>query len=628
MSASTFSAGHVLAKRYQIQQLIEVGMTAEVYLAEDLSLHRTIVVKVLLPELAAHNDVRNEFRDHIVRGATLSHPSIAKIFDGGQDAGAYFMVTEYLPGGSLADLMSGGKVLSVADAAKIGQDVASALDYLAREGFTLGTLTPAKLLFDQDGNIRIADVALAGLADNYRHDFTLNQVRYLSPEQAQGLAATDKSDVYALALIIFEALTGEHAFPGNSAEQVLRDRIAAPIPARAELGTLDMVLAQATVPDPTMRIDASQLEQRLSGIVETIPSYSEIPADGSSQPYDWGFEEDEQVPAFDEAVPTFDESVPAPFKVRELPDRGASIGFNPDAVQISGGRRARDVVSTREFQPIEDDRDQILKAPAAPRGRRVDQDFASVSRPRGSRRALVLASIVIIVLLVAGGGVFVTGMLSSKTTIPSLVGKSMTQASKITTKAGVTLTVTSHRHSSSVPMNDIISQTPSSGANSKSVSVVVSDGPIMTTIPTGIKGLDCAAATAKLSKVGLSATCPSTQHIASATVPLGRVAELLYNSSVNPVSVPAGSSVILALSSGKAAGGGTTTTTTTVAGPKVPNFVGMSPTQVNALSVSSGYYYHTVGVHAGTNGWTKVLSQSPAAGTSLQKSSVVTLNVN
>ena len=216
MAASTFSAGHVLAKRYQIKDLIGVGTTAEVYLAEDLSLHRTIVVKVLLPELAAHNDVRNDFRDHIVRGATLSHPSIAKIFDGGQDSGAYFMVTEYLPGGSLADLISGGQVLTLPDAARIGRDVASALDYLAREGFILGSLTPAKLLFDVEGNIRIADVALAGLADNYRHDFTLNQVRYLSPEQAQGLAATEKSDVYALALIIFESLTGEHAFPGNS----------------------------------------------------------------------------------------------------------------------------------------------------------------------------------------------------------------------------------------------------------------------------------------------------------------------------------------------------------------------------------------------------------------------------
>ena len=153
MAASTFSPGHVLAKRYQIQELIGVGTTAEVYIAEDLSLHRTIVAKVLLPELAAHNDVRNEFRDHIVRGATLSHPSIAKIFDGGQDSGAYFMITEYLPGGSLAELIGEGQVLSMADAAKIGQDIASALDYLAREGFVLGSLTPAKLLFDQAGNI-------------------------------------------------------------------------------------------------------------------------------------------------------------------------------------------------------------------------------------------------------------------------------------------------------------------------------------------------------------------------------------------------------------------------------------------------------------------------------------------
>ncbi len=619
MAASTFSPGHVLAKRYQIQELIGVGTTAEVYIAEDLSLHRTIVAKVLLPELAAHNDVRNEFRDHIVRGATLSHPSIAKIFDGGQDSGAYFMITEYLPGGSLAELIGEGQVLSMADAAKIGQDIASALDYLAREGFVLGSLTPAKLLFDQAGNIRIADVALAGLADNYRHDFTLNQVRYLSPEQAQGLPATEKSDVYALALIIFEALTGEHAFPGNSAEQVLRDRITSPIPARGELGTLDMVLAQATVPDPAMRVDASQLEQRLSGIVETIPSYSEIPADSSGDPFDWGFEDEvEEEQSFEEVAPT-------PFKVRELPERGAAIGFNPDAVQISGGRRARDVVNTRDFQEVNDEQEPIVKARPVPRRPMIDSDLVSASRPRGSRRGLVLASIVIVVLLIAGGGMFVAGMFSSSSTVPSLVGKSMTDASSLAAKAGITLTVSSHAHSTSVPVNDIISQTPASGTSSKSVNVVVSDGPLMTTIPAGLKGLDCVGATAKLARVGVVATCPATQHVASATVAVGRVAEVLYNSTVNPVSVPSGAHVILALSSGKGTG---TTTTTTVAGPTVPNFVGMSPAQVNALSASSGYYYHTVGVHAGTKGWTRVLSQSPAAGSPLKKHSTITLNVN
>ena len=529
------------------------------------------------------------------------------------------MITEYLPGGSLAELIGEGQVLSMADAAKIGQDIASALDYLAREGFVLGSLTPAKLLFDQAGNIRIADVALAGLADNYRHDFTLNQVRYLSPEQAQGLPATEKSDVYALALIIFEALTGEHAFPGNSAEQVLRDRITSPIPARGELGTLDMVLAQATVPDPAMRVDASQLEQRLSGIVETIPSYSEIPADSSGDPFDWGFEDEvEEEQSFEEVAPT-------PFKVRELPERGAAIGFNPDAVQISGGRRARDVVNTRDFQEVNDEQEPISKARPVPRRPMIDSDLVSASRPRGSRRGLVLASIVIVVLLIAGGGMFVAGMFSSSSTVPSLVGKSMTDASSLAAKAGITLTVSSHAHSTSVPVNDIISQTPASGTSSKSVNVVVSDGPLMTTIPAGLKGLDCVGATAKLARVGVVATCPATQHVASATVAVGRVAEVLYNSTVNPVSVPSGAHVILALSSGKGTG---TTTTTTVAGPAVPNFVGMSPAQVNALSASSGYYYHTVGVHAGTKGWTRVLSQSPAAGSPLKKHSTITLNVN
>ena len=125
MPTSTYSSGHHLVNRYRIDELLGVGKTAEVYVAQDLSLQRTVVVKVLLPRLAEHEDVRRAFRDRIIRAATLSHPHLARVYDGGQEGGAIFMITEYLTGGSLEDVLASGRRLSVDDGARlaIGVDI-------------------------------------------------------------------------------------------------------------------------------------------------------------------------------------------------------------------------------------------------------------------------------------------------------------------------------------------------------------------------------------------------------------------------------------------------------------------------------------------------------------------------
>src|SRR5665213_1547319 len=265
--APTFSPDYTLAGRYRIREMLGVGQTVEVYVAEDLSLHRLVVVKVLLADLAAHEEIRRAFRDHIIRAATLSHPHLARVFDGGQESGSIFMISEYLSGGSLEDVLGAGRRFSVDDGARLGRDVASALAYVHEQGFVLGSLSPSKMLFDGEGQVRVSDVALAGLAAGYRERMTLDDARYLSPEQAIGEPATSESDVYALALILFEAVTGTAAYEGTTPEAILRARLDSPLPVRLELGSLDMVLAQAAVPDPRLRLDAEQFSARLGAVV-------------------------------------------------------------------------------------------------------------------------------------------------------------------------------------------------------------------------------------------------------------------------------------------------------------------------------------------------------------------------
>lgn len=604
---TTFAPNHALVGRYRIIDLLGVGHTAEVYRAEDLSLHRTVVVKVLLAKWAAHEDVRREFRDHIIRAATLGHPHLARVYDGGQESGSIFVVTEYLSGGSLEDLLVSGKHLNLDDTARLGRDVASALAYLHANGVVHGGLSPSKLLFDDEGRVRVSDVALAGLASTYRGAPSLDQARYLSPEQAAGEAPRDTSDVYALALILFEAATGTSPFESMSAEAMARGRSTTPLPVRPELGTLDMLLAQATIPDPLLRIDAEQFASRLNAVADASPL-------------------------------TLDAATPAPLLAQFAPPQPrSSIGFRPPSPDEIVGESTPRHVRVSDV-PRSPNRSLAFAAPPPP--------------PRARRTAFLVAAIVLVLGAVGGAAAWKLGLFNTDHTIPSLTNVDYRQAGQLLQGDGFTLSVVSHQHSSSVPRNQIISQSPAAGTTGKAglvITVTVSDGPVMVTLPTNLIGEDCTTATGQLAALHVTALCPSSAEVASNTVAAGHIVRVTYHASANPVSVPIRSTVTLVLSKGPTstttttvAGATTTTsanspttttspaTTTTLAGqgPRaVPNVVGMNQAQVYAAFKKAQLFFTTRGPNAGTTKWTKVVSEIPAAGTMVKWKSTITLNV-
>lgn len=613
--APTFSPDHLLAGRYRIVHLLGVGQTAEVYEAEDLSLQRRVVVKVLLADLAAHESVRRAFRDRIIRASTLSHPHLARVFDGGQESGAIFMISEYLSGGSLEDVLAAGRRFSVDDGARLGRDVASALAYVHEHGFVLGNLSPSKLLFDAEGQVRVSDVALAGLANAYREHMTLDDARYLSPEQAIGEPATAESDVYALALILFEAVTGSSAYEGSTAEALLRARLDTPLPVRLELGTLDMVLAQAAVPDPRLRLDAEQLSSRLGAVV----------GDASPLVVRPGSEEIPLLSQFEPQTPR------------------NSIGFSaPSPEQITGAQPIVNAFPRASRTPAVG-----TTPPRGPIGRtpRFERTQYDLPRTTSRRGGFLIAAVVIVVLAIAAGLVWKLGVFKSSYAVPNLVGQTTKQASSAIANDGFTLDV-KDVHSATVPINEIVSQAPASGATAKSGSVIdvnVSQGPSIVTLPRSLVGETCNQAAAQLTALHVSSTCPANRRIASNVIPVNHVFRVLYKGRANPLVVPKGAAVILERSSGTptstttapvttttAPTGTTTTTTTTPASTgtvAVPNVVGDDYSQTVAAFKKAVLYFTTTGHDAGTTKWTKVISETPGAGTSVPYKSTVTLTV-
>ncbi len=594
--APPLAPGHTLVGRYRIGTSLGGDASSELFRADDLSLLRPVVVQALRGELAAHEEVRRAFRDRIIRAAALSHPHVAKVFDGGQESGTIFAVGEYLSGGSLETLLGRGRRLSVEEAARLGRDVASALAYLQDNDLVMGGLSPMTLLFGDDGRVRVGDVAVGGLAARFRERISLNDARYYSPEQAIGESASAASDVYALALVLFEAVTGTTPFEGSTVEATLRARLNAPLPVRAELGTLDMVLAQASIPDPLLRLSAAQFSSRLGAVVD-------------AQPFEVGV-----VP---EGRPLLADFAPAA-------PRRRTVGFQPPSPEEMVANPPSGVGASRAVGPTArgpSDRRALAHTP------RFDASPYALkrARPRVGHYALAgLALVIVVAAVLAWRG----GLFSNTHRVPTLVGLSVAQASSILTQDGYTLLVNHAVVSAHVPLNDIATQSPAAGTSAKSGSVIgvnVSAGPTAVTLPAHLVGESCARATAQLTARHVVAHCPASRAIYSST-PRGAVARVTYGATSNPLAVPRGATVTLVLSKGRHAT--STTSTTAVNGPRaVPNVVGDNYARAYAAMKRAVLYFTTTGPHSNTTTWTYVISQSPKAGTVVPYRSTVTLRV-
>jgi len=215
-----------LADRYRIERELGQGGMATVYLAEDLKHHRQVAIKVLKPELAAVLGA-DRFVQEITTTAQLQHPHILPLFDSGTADGFLYYVMPYVEGESLRDKLNRETQLGVDEAVKITREVADALDYAHRQGVVHRDVKPENILL-HDGRPMVADFGIAlavSAAAGGRMTETglsLGTPHYMSPEQATAEPdITGRSDVYSLASVLYEMLTGDPPHVGSSAQQII-----------------------------------------------------------------------------------------------------------------------------------------------------------------------------------------------------------------------------------------------------------------------------------------------------------------------------------------------------------------------------------------------------------------------
>ena len=267
--------GRVLSDRYRLVAPIGTGASGNVYLAEDVTLRRKVAVKLLHPALADDPSFLKRFQAEARAVAQLTHPHIVSVHDWGELADGPYLVLEYLAGGNLRHVLDSGSLLSPSQAAALGIQAARGLDFAHRRGLVHRDVKPANLLFDGDGNLKIGDFGLArALAEASWTEPTgavVGSARYASPEQASGGSLDGKADVYSLALVLVEAVTGEVPFAADTTVATLMGRVGAELSAPEELGILGPIIERAAHPDPARRPSAGVLASQLEAALRELP---------------------------------------------------------------------------------------------------------------------------------------------------------------------------------------------------------------------------------------------------------------------------------------------------------------------------------------------------------------------
>lgn len=251
----------LIKERFRIDSLIAYGGMARVYKGTDLTLARTVAVKVLSEDLAKDPNFLLRFRREAQAAASLTHPNIVGVYDTGAEAGIHYIVMEYVEGSTLQEILADEGPLSPERAAAIGADVARALAEAHKKGIVHRDVKPGNIMVAKNGFVKVMDFGIAKAATSgalTQVGSVLGTVAYLSPEQAREEEVDARSDIYSLGSMVYQMLTGRAPFTAETLmEMVNKLNNQAPTPPTRlnpiiPLG-LEAVVMKSLAKDPTHR---------------------------------------------------------------------------------------------------------------------------------------------------------------------------------------------------------------------------------------------------------------------------------------------------------------------------------------------------------------------------------------
>jgi eukaryotic-like serine/threonine-protein kinase len=271
----------ILNDRYQLLERLGSGGMAMVYRARDLTLERTVAIKILRRDYSGDPAFRRRFHQEAKAAANLSHPNIVTIHDFGLFADQLFIVMEYVPGMDLKTWMKQHGQVSIPEAIQLINQACAGIGHAHRAGLVHCDVKPQNMLVSPDGRLKVLDFgiarALATISPDEKSDVVWGSPQYFSPEQAAGFAPSPASDVYSLGVVLYEMVCGRLPFIANTAEQLadLHQEALPPSPRKFNPAiplTLEQIILKVLAKEPAARYrTADQLGQVLDTYKQAPP---------------------------------------------------------------------------------------------------------------------------------------------------------------------------------------------------------------------------------------------------------------------------------------------------------------------------------------------------------------------
>ncbi|EPD31360.1 Stk1 family PASTA domain-containing Ser/Thr kinase [Gleimia europaea] len=460
---------HRLAGRYEVRSMIGRGGMAQVHLGFDTRLSRVVAIKMLRTDLARDSIFQTRFRREAQAAASLNHPNIVAVYDTGEEdvttpdgstVSVPYIVMEYVEGHTVRDLLAGGAPVPIDEAVEIISGVLSALEYSHVHGLVHRDIKPGNIMLTNTGKIKVMDFGIArALTDSQATMTQTNAVvgtaQYLSPEQAHGDPVDARSDIYSTGCVLFELLTGQPPFKGDSAVAVAYQHVSEIPPTPSSItsdvpDSIDRVVMKAMAKNRDDRY--SSAEEMRADLMRAARGALVMAPETDS----WQAPATQVMSPATTTMPTATMPPPAP-------------GYDTQTM-------AR--IDTLEEEP--------------------------------KKKRWPIAVLIVVALAMIGALVwwFATNSAEpevEQVPVPSVVGQTQEQAIATLKEAGLEFAIANTEANSEIPENSVISSDPEAGTivdKGTTVKVVLSSGPADTTVP-DVSGLTQQQARDQLKQKGL-----------------------------------------------------------------------------------------------------------------------------
>ena len=462
--------GELIDNRYLLQRQIASGGMATIYAGLDTRLDRPVAVKIMHAHLANDEAFVSRFIKEAKATAALSHPNIVSIQDQGWNEGgppAVFLVMELVEGSTLRDYLNENGSLTVEQTLQLITPVLSALSAAHRIGIIHRDIKPENILISKDGRIKVADFGLArniamGQTMTAESSVVLGSVSYLSPEQVQRGVADARSDIYAIGIVLFEMLTGDKPYSGETPIQIAYRHVNDRIP---NIQTINSAIP-ASVAELVYEVTAPNPDQRPKDAEELLSKLREIQA--------------------------------------QIDPKRRQMSLELDLPPVVSKKSKRGKVSvTSAFGGIKEKTSQLISS--KPININKPEDSIRTKKRKVSRRVRrnrIIALFLLLAILFGGYKV----LNANKISVPSLVGMSQSEAKSSLKNLGLSIQVVEEVFSEDVPKGKIIATKPGGGGKvspAGTVGLIVSKGQERIVIPI-LNGLTPDIASGKIADLGLS----------------------------------------------------------------------------------------------------------------------------